>query len=205
MEKYSLFSTNILRHSLDIDNEQIKNFCLDYQKTHGDDGRKVSNVGGYQSKLIWGNDLSKLKELYSLFDHTLYHCNNYFDSYAKTDEYELYLDGAWLNINPKHTYNSEHLHPHAYYSCVYYVQCDEESGPIRFYHPCEFFEYDWKINYLKDEDTLEKLGAFSHNVWFKTKEKELLIFPSWSKHSVDPNESENDRISIAMNICVRKK
>ena len=204
MNHYTAFAANVLSYSLNIDNEKIKNFCINYKKVNDDKGRKHSNRGGYQSKLIWGNNLSKLKELYELFDHTLYNCNNFFKSYANTNKYELYLDGAWLNVNPKNSYNSEHLHPHAYYSCVYYVCCDDKSGKIRFFHPCQFFEYDWKISYIQKENA-NKLFEFSENVWFKAENKQLLIFPSWLKHSVDRNDSDIDRISIAMNICVKEK
>ena len=41
-------------------------------------------------------------------------------------------------------------------------------------------------------------------VWsLDSSEDTLLIFPSWLDHYVEPNESDEDRISISFNVCAR--
>ena len=39
---------------------------------------------------------------------------------------------------------------------------------------------------------------------FKPQEGEMMIFPAWLRHAVTPNESTQDRISIAFNFDINK-
>jgi hypothetical protein len=85
----------------------------------------------------------------------------------------------WGNISSFTNYNSIHTHGNNLkgFSGVVYLQIPKNSGGILFHNP---------IN-INDQIT------------YTLKEKEILIFPAILPHSVEPNLSQEDRISISFN------
>ena len=46
-------------------------------------------------------------------------------------------------------------------------------------------------------------NTFNSSRWqYQSKENQVIIFPSWISHSVGVNESDSDRISIALNVKI---
>ena len=118
---------------------------------------------------------------------------------AKTDPETLKLKiFAWMNANPPGGFNAPHTHPGAHWSGVYYVSQPEietgNSGMIEFLDPRTDLP-NWRI-----------LGANA----FRLKKKlrpaagEMVLFPSYLVHWVYPNESDEERVTIAFNATFRK-
>ena len=105
---------------------------------------------------------------------------------------------AWVNINPKDGYNAIHHHGKFHFSGVYYVKTPKEekkNGRI------EFINSRNDYNISKDIEG----SAFATSIRVSPKEGYMIVFPSSLLHTVHPNTSNEDRISIAWNILLVKK
>ena len=100
-------------------NENLKDF-LEYSKKLKKNGRKRSNVGGFQS-----HDLN-LKELIlqSLIKNIENYGNIFCNEILKINK-KITLNNMWLNINFYKDYNISHVHPFSVLSGVFYIKCLE--------------------------------------------------------------------------------
>ena len=105
---------------------------------------------------------------------------------------KLYINTLWLNVNKKGDYNIPHYHSASAFSGVLYIQCEHGSN-IEFYHDTLMEHYPFWTN----------SQMFASKFQLYPKVGRLIVFPAWIKHSVLPNESNNERISIAFNINQR--
>lgn len=182
-----LFKVPIYHTVLDLENDNIKNYCLEvYEK---DEGRIQSNVGGWQSK-----DLERDFRLDELVSEILFY-SDYFLKELKLD-FETGITNIWININKYKDYTKEHLHPNSKLSGVYYVDVPEKSGDIIFLHPAyDMLGYDWSCKSQMCSDYVSSAKRLS------PKNGTLILFPSWLRHFVEPNMSlNNNRISISFNV-----
>ena len=62
-------------------------------------------------------------------------------------------------------------------------------------HPSQSITWSWPNNLLVNEQNYINSSMVS----IKPIKNMLLIFPSWSEHSVDTNESDDTRISLSFN------
>jgi uncharacterized protein (TIGR02466 family) len=106
--------------------------------------------------------------------------------------YGIQAEG-WINVLGKGGLNTPHDHPAWVWSGCYYVsvpECDNElSGNI------EFFDTRTNVRTL----SVEGAACFTSKFTMKPRNGMLLIFPSYLRHWVYPNESEQDRVTIAFN------
>lgn len=106
--------------------------------------------------------------------------------------YGIQAEG-WINVLGKGGLNTPHDHPAWVWSGCYYVsvpEIDHElSGNI------EFFDSRTNVRTL----TVEGAACFTSKFTMKPRNGMLLIFPSYLRHWVYPNDSEYDRVTIAFN------
>ena len=107
----------------------------------------------------------------------------------------------WININGKGGSNVPHTHPGAKYSGVFYIKVPKEmkGGNL-------FFLRDYNETYLTSQ---ENMGFFKQEynhlpndlpkIPVKPLEKLLIVFPSWLPHSVEFNDTSEERISLSFN------
>ena len=107
----------------------------------------------------------------------------------------------WININGKGGSNVPHTHPGAKYSGVFYIKVPKEmkGGNL-------FFLRDYNETYLTSQ---ENMGFFKQGynllpndlpkIPVKPLENLLIVFPSWLPHSVEFNDTEEERISLSFN------
>lgn len=110
---------------------------------------------------------------------------------------ELVADG-WINVNPQGAYNSPHDHAGGFWSGVYYVHVPEtesHGGAIEFLSPHKPLPGHGIID---APITASKLVV-------RPVSGTVLLFPSSVVHWVHPNDSEQDRITIAFNGHFRRK
>jgi len=188
----SFFSLYIAQSDLFFDVESIKNYCLDFAKNNV--GTQKSNRYGWQS----GNHNfpNSMKYLTDTFENA---GQSLFEQLEGSPEFKIEMDNIWININQLGSYNISHVHPNTFLSGVYYVQTPENCGRINFTHTCEHIEYDWKSYYFKHNSANSFISRF-----LDVKENRLYIFPSWAKHSVEPNRNEIPRISLSFNLKLVK-
>lgn len=102
------------------------------------------------------------------------------------------VNQMWININGNKDFNVPHVHLNSHFSGVMYSKIPKNSGKLVFKNGFEGMYYLW--------DNLKRKKTTEHNSYayeIMPKENELYIFPSWLEHSVEPNLSNEDRISIS--------
>lgn len=103
------------------------------------------------------------------------------------------ITGCWVNINAPGTSHRIHSHPNNFLSGVYYVQTQTGAGTINFHDP------RIQTNIIRPPVTKLTAGN-TDQVVVSVRNGTLLVFPSYLQHSVDPNKSDEERISVSFNI-----
>lgn len=105
---------------------------------------------------------------------------------------DLRLTEAWLNITKKGEF--QHYHNHIPYdiSGIYYYQTNGNDGNVVFKDPA----------LIKSTSIL--LKKLPRTVRYQPRVGTLILFPSFLEHCVFHNETNNDRISIAVNLNIEE-
>jgi uncharacterized protein (TIGR02466 family) len=105
----------------------------------------------------------------------------------------IVLTGCWANVNAPGAAHSQHSHPNNFLSGVYYLKTQPGADTIDFHDPRS------QTGIIRPPVT-ELTAENTDQVVVMVKEGMLLIFPAWLPHSVDPNRSEEIRISLSFNL-----
>jgi uncharacterized protein (TIGR02466 family) len=173
------FSTPIWAFQLDPQFEKEIEKCLELEKNS--DGNTVSNQGGFQSK-----NLDFRQEFPALFEAM----EPFVLSVAQEVGIDLSITSSWVNVNRRGHYNLPHVHPKNALSVVVYLQTTPETGSIVFKNPTP------STHYISDRTKL-----FPGMYYIDPKPGTLLVFPSFLEHMVKPNDTDDVRISIAINLA----
>lgn len=177
--------------------EQINAGILDVlaqlEKSSGDVSR--SNVGGWHSATNLHTN-SDLKEIRRIIGNACVGCANYWS--FNFDMFDLHFQEMWLNKNGPSDFNKAHVHPNAMFSGAYYVKVPDNSGNIEFYDPV-------RERVMNIFPVTERTRLNTQAMEYKGAEGLILIFPGWLQHSVQPNRSNDFRISISFNMGFRRK
>ena len=107
---------------------------------------------------------------------------------------EPVLGNMWSNINPKDGMNEPHIHSNSLFSGVYYVKSNPQAGRLKIYDPRPGSQIVMPIR---------KKGKPPKHLWRDANidpiPGRIIIFPSWLWHSVEPNQSDDLRISVSFN------
>jgi uncharacterized protein (TIGR02466 family) len=98
---------------------------------------------------------------------------------------------GWINVSGKGAFNAPHDHPGWVWSGTYYVAVP--SGPSVHSGDIEFL--DPRVLAI----TVDGANCFAGPVTRQPEPGMLLVFPSYLRHWVYPNEQDCDRISVAFN------
>ena len=103
---------------------------------------------------------------------------------------EMVITQSWLNKSGKGESHHEHKHPNSMISGVWYPQIHEKLPPIQF-----------KTEKQRDVDLSFKRYNHFNSATFMLPMRvgELILFPSNLQHSVPPNQSDEERISLSFN------
>ena len=158
-------------------------------KIKNNEGRFVSNLSGYQSydienETVFTPLLNNIKKIGAAFAEELGLTN------------KLKINNFWININKFKDANTLHNHPDCILSGAFYVKVPKNSGPIVFRHPAA------SIIPLYFNKHIKHFTAYNSAFWkIDPKDNQLLMFPSWLEHSVEPNMNPiEERITIAFNL-----
>jgi len=186
-KKIDLFKYQLYQTKLDVDVENIIQYCLHLKNT--DKGRVISNLCGWQS-----NDLEEIPESIQKLKELIELNLNYYGRQLYFNK-QLYLDNMWININEYKDSNKPHMHPKSVLSGVFYLNVHNDTGTLKFYNPLSEL-IDYVLN-----DNLNKYMPENCCTWTVIPNRSmLLLFPSWLQHSVEPNLNKNiKRISISFN------
>jgi len=192
----NVFVSTVAVDMLDIDNESVKKFCYDLRQQQGETTH-YSNYGGWHSKQLTGY-IPALNELFHNVNLRLEALHKVFNF---RDDIKLNIDNCWVNINGKGHVNNPHTHRGWTFSGVYYVTGHDNCGDLVLEHPSQQFPYHYAEQPFK-ESSIERSMS---NVYYKPEPCKLIIVPSWIKHYVLPNLTDQDRISIAFDVNIVQK
>jgi uncharacterized protein (TIGR02466 family) len=97
---------------------------------------------------------------------------------------------AWANIHDQGAYNRDHIHEGVLLSGCFYLSVPEGSGPLVFNDP--------RIGATLSPFQGHKINS-GHCVSVTPSEGQLVLFPNWLSHGVEPHSGADPRISICMN------
>ena len=110
--------------------------------------------------------------------------------------HQFNMTEAWLNKYERGDSQEVHTHivaDNTTFSCSYFAQYAPNDARFLFYDP----------------DQTKHLGEFSKhyggvvNTWFPdVQEGDIIIFPSWIHHQVEPHRSDTTRITVSANFKV---
>ena len=187
-----LFPTIVYR-SHDLNFSSIKDDLINevYKVKETDPGGGVvkSNYGGWQSTTDLCDNLSD-KNIQYIVDRI-------YDTLPEYLRNSYRIQGAWAAVNGPGDFNWTHFHTEALLSGVIWLKIVPAGGEIRLENPNEYPE---SPNILKTPDMIREQTKNMLSMHFKPQEGEMMIFPAWLRHAVTPNESTQDRISIAFNL-----
>ncbi len=164
-----------------------------------EEGRRLSAAqypSGYTSYFTRStlfND-KKLEHLVRFFHRCA--INYATDHHWDITNYSPVMNALFANINPKHSFHPEHLHPYSHISGVFYVKSDADSPAIGFKDPRMA---RWMMPPAADGKRPE--NAF--NAKLAPEPGKLFLFPSWLEHGVAQNQSDRERISMSFNFEMR--
>jgi uncharacterized protein (TIGR02466 family) len=139
---------------------------------------KKSNFSGYQSR----DNLHEEPIFQELVKYEILPlAQDIMNTYSNV---KVKMDQMWANINDKYSCNQSHIHS-GLLSGVFYLQTPENCGQIVFCNPAVRSNY----HIIKEPD----YGVPPQRL-------ACLFFPSWLEHYVEPNSSDESRISISFNI-----
>ena len=179
-------------HQFDVNGfSEIKDELIDYAydyKKKDPKGVSLSNRGGWQSE---GFEIINEDDVLQLF---LINCLSNFPPIKESVQLRGY---AWININKPGDYNIKHVHPTNNLSGVLWIKCLENSGDIVFDSPNNFESFLENKSY---DDDFKKSNFIDDSYHCYPTEGRIIVFPSHLEHHVQENKSNEDRISVSLNI-----
>jgi uncharacterized protein (TIGR02466 family) len=167
-------------------NVQLERDILNWREQ--DEGLTRTNVKGWHS----ATDMH-LRPEYKRLVNGLYEAQHKIYKEEHLDS-EPFLGNMWANINPPGGMNRAHIHPNSLWSGVYYVKAPKNSGHLKIDDPRSVAALSRPK--IKEGKIPSRLWRETH---YEPKAGRLIMFPSWVMHCVDPNESNDIRISVSFN------
>ena len=113
---------------------------------------------------------------------------------------EFYITNSWVNRHRRGHSAGAHVHHNSLISGVLYLKVTENSGDLVFHrNALDLVPFPPAL----DLD-IDKFNIYNCKTWgHRPKTNDICLFPSVLQHSVDPNESDEERCSLAFNVFVR--
>ena len=165
---------------------------IEWTKSLG--GRRISNVGGFQSidYITIKNSIKK-----KFLDQLSMDVGTAIQAYGP-GKFSLVCTAVWTNINGPEAWNVTHTHPQTDFTATVYFEVPEDSGVLvidNIDHVAasqRFFAHPLNV------DSIFTRLKYSHH----PRKDSLVIFPGHLPHSVSANKSNKERISISANFEV---
>ena len=151
-------------------------------------------VGGHSIQSA--TKMHKKREFKGLMAHVDEAAKNVMKFLGQNPE-PLIVTGCWANISGKDAYHKEHSHPNNFLSGVFYVKVPKGGDTINFHDPRSESHI---IAPHFENPSMRNIST----MFVEAKAGRMMLFPSWLRHSVDPNASNDLRVSISFNLMFRR-
>jgi len=186
MIKEQFFPTTVYGKDVQLDNAKLTQDIVNW--SNQDRGLQKTNYKGWHSK----TNMASKPEYQNLVNELMIMCKDVFKE--EWLDREPILGNMWANINPKDGMNQPHIHPNSLFSGVYYVKSNPQAGRLKIYDPRPGAQIVMPAR-------LE--GQPPKHLWRDANldpvPGRIIMFPAWLWHSVEPNQSNDIRISVSFN------
>ena len=186
MIKEQFFPTTVYGKDVQLDNAKLAQDIVNW--SNQDRGLQKTNYKGWHSK----TDMASKPEYQPLVNELMIMCKDVFKE--EWLDREPILGNMWANINPKDGMNQPHIHPNSLFSGVYYVKSNPQAGRLKIYDPRPGAQIVMPARLQ---------GQPPKHLWRDANldpvPGRIIMFPSWLWHSVEPNQSNDIRISVSFN------
>lgn len=135
--------------------------------------------------------LLNLDNFLSLRNDIMQRFNEYKNNHLMLSNTEFQITTSWGVRAKKGSYSQMHSHTNAFISGVLYLNGDKDTGDIEFDSPI----------YEQILVSPTEFNILNSKTWTIKPQKNLLIFfPSYLRHRIKKNKSNEDRYSIAFNL-----
>ena len=173
-------------------NEKIYKYIIDLKEKFPQ-GKKVSNVYGWHSP-DFNLDDEEVKFFINAISTKIQKVIN--DMGWNSPNNKIKLMNIWSIINNKSASNNSHIHANSYISAAYYVKAPKDCGNIYFYDPRS-------AKVIRTPEINEPTSLNVDQVNIIPQEGLLVMFPSYLRHSVGENKSNEERMVISFNIDLK--
>ena len=186
MIKEQFFPTTVYGKDIQLDNQVLSDHIINWSKQ--DPGVKKTNMNGWHST----TDMH-LKQEYQQLVQELYKMQEEIYQEEWLDRKPM-LGNMWANINYPGGYNRPHVHPNCLFSGVYYVKSQPGAGQLVVNDPRPGIQTMMPIR---------KSGQLPQHLWREAHldpiPGRIIMFPAWLWHCVEPNKTNDIRISVSFN------
>jgi len=186
MIREEFFPTNVYGKDIQLDNNKLAQDIINW--SNQDPGVAKTNVKGWHST----TDMATKPEYQPLINELMIMSKDVFKE--EWLDREPILGNMWANINPKEGSNQPHIHPNSLFSGVYYVKSNPQAGRLKIYDPRPGAQIVMPVR---------KEGQPPKHLWKDANldpvTGRLIMFPAWLWHAVEPNQSDELRISVSFN------
>ncbi len=174
-------------------NEELLKYIYELHKID-QKGVKKSNINGWHSKPFNFSEKDNIpNKFYFIIKNYIKDVFNKFG--WEYNETKIRCTSMWAIINKKGNFNIEHIHPNNYLSAAYYVKAPKDCGNFKASNPNI-------INRNVYPRSKEGNELNSNTASIKVNEGDLLIFPAYLPHSVEENQSDQDRVIVSFNVDI---
>lgn len=186
MNKIPLYHADVFSNSNVGTDEQYANLLAQILEGHKTlPATERSNDGCWRTNTWWTGVEWLGEQLCDLVDEACRHYATLDPTFAQY--IGRYNFAANTNVNEPGSRNLFHSHKTAIFSAVYYLQADD-TGPLRLVNPANTIA---DCNYA---------APFVRDFYFNPKDRDLIVWPAWVPHEVEPNKSTKQRININFDI-----
>lgn len=129
------------------------------------------------------------KEVIGLLDQAVVHYKKEDVIFNRHNQVKKCKIHSWINVNKPYSRNVLHSHTQSHFSCVYYIQ-GSNTGNLRLINPANLL------------GNCNKSAPFVRDLIFSPSDGDLILWPAWVPHEVEPNMSSRERINMVFDITL---
>lgn len=194
-----VYTARLNRRGVRVLDERLRRECLQLRRDDAA-GRRWSNEsypGGYTSY----SSASRMHEQSPTFAALAREIDRHVRVFARALDFDLAgrplaMTDCWVNIMPRGTAHSLHLHPLSTVSGTYYVSTPPRASGMKLEDP----RLD-RMMAAPPRRQRRQAGGNVTSSWvvLPAEAGMLVLFESWLRHEVPPNAARGERISISFN------